>query len=352
MKRRPGLVESHLADGFASDDECPPKPIRKGYGDLPGDKPAKTLVGGAAAVAYHIRQASSGPSSHKPRFIDALLARPAGQRPSPAQTAPRTAYQKHCDLMSLVKAGAPLPASLSGRTTYKTDVQLLRESHRFLRTNADEDGSWEATLARKYYDRLFKEYVICDLAGYRKGNVGFRWRTEAEVVQGRGQFHCGHKVCRSKMGLRSYEVDFKYRETGVGKRALVKVRLCEKCAYKLHYRRFKKEKKRKRLEAKLGLSSDKKAKSETDCKSEAKSTLGDASCISSDSEDDAGAAARRSSGDGAASAADAATSQKEDDPAPTEDELRKLEALAWKGPDPEARTREDDFDDYFGDLFL
>merc|ERR1712139_137819 len=91
------------------------------------------------------------------------------------------------------------------------------------------------------YERLFKEYVICDLAGYKKGHIGFRWRTEAEVYQGRGQFHCGHKRCNSKVGLRSFEVDFKYAEAGVQKRALVKVRLCEECAYKLHYKRLKSE---------------------------------------------------------------------------------------------------------------
>lgn len=35
--------------------------------------------------------------------------------------------------------------------------------------------------------------VLCDLTGYRKGHVGFRWRTQSEVLQGRGQFSCGHK---------------------------------------------------------------------------------------------------------------------------------------------------------------
>merc|ERR1711879_1137149 len=33
-------------------------------------------------------------------------------------------------------------------------------------------------------------------------------------------------------------------------------------------------------------------------------------------------------------------------------ERKRLEALAWRGPDPDARTREDDFEDYFNELFL
>ena len=66
------------------------------------------------------------------------------------------------------------------------------------------------------------------------------------VVEGRGQFQCGHKRCTSKTGLQSFEVDFKYHEAGKDKRQLVKVRLCEDCAYKLHYRRLKAERRRRR----------------------------------------------------------------------------------------------------------
>lgn len=60
----------------------------------------------------------------------------------------------------------------------------------------------------------------------------------------RGQFFCGHKPCASKEGLRSYEVDFRYSEAGASRRALVKARLCEDCAYKLHYRRLRKAERR------------------------------------------------------------------------------------------------------------
>merc|ERR1711933_138426 len=87
---------------------------------------------------------------------------------------------------------------------------------------------------------------VCDLrlVWLQQRQVGFRWRTEAEVVQGKGQFRCGQKRCESKQNLGSYEVDFKYDEAGHSKRALVKVRLCINCAYKLHYKRVKAARKR------------------------------------------------------------------------------------------------------------
>jgi len=191
-----------------------------------------------------------------------------------------------------------------------------------LRTDADEDGSWEARLARRYYERLFREYVISDLAGYRTGCVGFRWRTEAEVVQGKGQFYCGHRPCSSKLGLRSYEVDFKYREASESKRALVKARLCERCAYKLHYKRLKAERKRSRAASKETVEEE--MRDETGKEDQEPSP-----CDDVDAEDAGG-----------------------EDGKLTDAERRRMEALAWQGPDPQARTREDDFDDYFNGLFL
>jgi len=132
----------------------------------------------------------------------------------------------------------------------KTYVDILKENHRFLRTEEDDDGSWDACFAKRYYDRLFKEYVICSLKGYKRGEVGFRWRTKAEVISGRGQFSCGNRTCIDEENLRSYEVNFEYEENGIGKQALVKVRLCISCAFRLNYKHLKedrrKEKKAKR----------------------------------------------------------------------------------------------------------
>lgn len=300
-------------------------------------------------MEYAIRQGSAGPPGKKARFLDAFKAQ--GCRPSPAQlkargarrisSAPSDVFDRHNQLLSW------LPRRKSNQPALKSDLDLLREAHRFLRDDVDEDGSWEAQLARRYYDRLFREYVICDLAGYKRGDIGFRWRTEAEVVQGRGQFHCGHKICRVRSGLKSYEVDFKYLEAGADKRALVKIRLCDTCAYKLHYRRLKAERKRLRR----GGRERPEKRAVEDPKAGSGGVIGVDSGDESSASEARGAAGSRGQSSGRA---DEAASG--DDPQsllqPSDADKQRLASLVWKGPDPDARTREDDFDDYFQGLFM
>ncbi|GMH43896.1 hypothetical protein BSKO_11830 [Bryopsis sp. KO-2023] len=119
------------------------------------------------------------------------------------------------------------------------DVAALRDGHRFVRTEDDDcSNSWEVRLAKKYYDRLFREYCIVDLSLYKYGCLGMRWRTEAEVVEGKGQFQCGGKGCLKEYHeLSSYEVNFVYMEGGDRKQTLVKARLCGECAGKMNYKR-------------------------------------------------------------------------------------------------------------------
>jgi len=315
---------NNAAIGYASDDECEPRQLPQGFGELLGDKPAKRKLSSAEVTEYGVRQSSSGPRK-KPRFLEAVI---GSGRPTPAQTKPRNSIEYHMALLSLLKkVKAP---------SMKSDFAILRENHRFLRDESDDDGSWEAALAKRYYDRLFKEYVICDLSGYRKGNVGFRWRTESEVVSGRGQFSCGHRSCQTKTNLKSYEVDFKYAEAGTKKRALVKVRLCQDCAFKLHYKRLKAERKRRcALEkGKKGLASS--CSPEVVAKDE----------IETEVESKEDAQEKRFPKESVDETSD------DDDGPPGESERKLLESLAWRGPDPEARTREDDFDDYLQNLFL
>ncbi|XP_058528036.1 protein FRA10AC1 isoform X2 [Ochotona princeps] len=107
----------------------------------------------------------------------------------------------------------------------KTDLDVIRENHRFLWNEEDEmDMTWEKRLAKKYYDKLFKEYCIADLSRYKENKFGFRWRVEKEVISGKGQFFCGNKYCDEKEGLKSWEVNFGYVEHGEKKNALVKLR--------------------------------------------------------------------------------------------------------------------------------
>ena len=132
-------------------------------------------------------------------------------------------------------------------------------------------------------DKLFKEYAIADLSRYKEGAVGaaflccvycfvsfyavfisfnaafvlkmidlqgLRWRTEQEVVTGKGQFSCGAKRCEEFNDLQSFEVDFNYREVGEKKQALVKLRVCPECGRRLNYRHQRKKAKRRRAQEK------------------------------------------------------------------------------------------------------
>lgn len=122
----------------------------------------------------------------------------------------------------------------------KTDRDTLKETYRFIRSEEDDlERSWEQRLAKRYHDKLFKEYCIADMSRYKENRIGLRWRTEKEVVSGKGQFECGNKKCTAREGLRSYEVNFAYTEAGESKQALVKLRVCPKCSYKLNYRKEK-----------------------------------------------------------------------------------------------------------------
>ncbi|XP_014667029.1 PREDICTED: protein FRA10AC1 homolog [Priapulus caudatus] len=124
----------------------------------------------------------------------------------------------------------------------KTDIDIIREQHRFLWTAEDEtESSWDKALAKRYYDKLFKEYCICDLVRYKENKVAMRWRTEQEVIDGKGQFICGNRKCEEGDSLRTWEVNFGYKEHGEKKNALVKLRLCLSCSYKLNYRIQKRE---------------------------------------------------------------------------------------------------------------
>lgn len=97
---------------------------------------------------------------------------------------------------------------------------------RFVLRDEDVSGmanTWETRMAVKYYSRLYKEYCICDVTHYREGRIGLRWRTESEVVCGKGQFTCAAKGCDNTNALHSYELNFKYIEHGDTKNELVKV---------------------------------------------------------------------------------------------------------------------------------
>ncbi|KAK2575802.1 hypothetical protein KPH14_007186 [Odynerus spinipes] len=170
-----------------------------------------------------------------------------------------SAYDRHKKLINdyLLLKGESITALKRDTSRDKRDFDVIKENHKFLWEEDDEEPStWEARLAKKYYDKLFKEYCICDLTYYKYNKVALRWRTEKEVIVGKGQFECGNKKCNVKEDLRTWEVNFGYVEHGEKKNALVKLRLCPECSVKLNYRSQKREVKRKKALKRLGLHSE------------------------------------------------------------------------------------------------
>ncbi|KAJ8662046.1 hypothetical protein O0I10_002378 [Lichtheimia ornata] len=162
--------------------------------------------------------------------------------------------------------GAP-PPKAQIPSSVKTEYDIIREHHRFVRSDDedDEQQSWEQRVAKKYYDKLFKEYAICELKYYKEGKIALRWRTEREVILGKGQFICGSTRCDESDDLESWEVNFGYMEHGEKKNELVKVRLCPDCSYKLNYkqekRAAKENKKRRRRSRSTSTTQDDQSKS-------------------------------------------------------------------------------------------
>ncbi|XP_053720734.1 protein FRA10AC1 [Synchiropus splendidus] len=220
----------------------------------------------------------------------------------------------------------------------KNDLDILLENHRFLwRDEDEEDMTWEKELAKKYYDKLFKEYCIADLSKYKENKFGFRWRSEKEVVSGKGQFQCGNKHCAKEEGLKSWEVNFGYVEQGEKRNALVKLRLCPECSFKLNYhhkRREAKTTKNLRQEDKEVLERKKRRMSSSDTnRQECKHKRDHSSSCSSD-------LSNKANKDSKASEDQEQEGQSESD--------------HWRGPAPvlEEKSRNEEFDQYFEDLFL
>ncbi|XP_075524632.1 protein FRA10AC1 homolog [Dermacentor variabilis] len=155
------------------------------------------------------------------------------------------AYTRHKKLINDYLLCYPGATSKLKRDTSRdrTDFDIIRENHQFLWDESDDEEppTWEKQLAKRYYDKLFKEYCICDLTYYQANKIAMRWRTEQEVIAGKGQFSCGDRQCKEPSGLRTWEVNFAYFEKNEKKNALVKLRLCAECSFKLNYRFQRKE---------------------------------------------------------------------------------------------------------------
>jgi protein FRA10AC1 len=144
------------------------------------------------------------------------------------------AFTRHKQLMHFLQN----PAQLEENPLPKSDLEELREHFRFLLPEIPDDrldAKWQMRMVRAYHARLFKEYCICDLSyAESEYKIAMRWRTEPEVLSGKGQFECGNIYCSSHSDLSSWEVNFGYFEDGIKKNALIKLVLCPNCTKLLH----------------------------------------------------------------------------------------------------------------------
>lgn len=60
---------------------------------------------------------------------------------------------------------------------------------------AASSSTWQERMVEKYHNQLYKSHVIADLTHYQLGRIGLRWRTKAEVQNGKGVITCGNKHC-------------------------------------------------------------------------------------------------------------------------------------------------------------
>lgn len=254
------------------------------------------------------------------------------------------AFERHKKFVSdyILYYGGTMDDLRRSTSRDKTDLDVVKENHRFLWREEDEENmTWEQELAKKYYDKLFKEYCIADLSRYKENKFGFRWRIENEVISGKGQFFCGNKRCENKEGLKSWEVNFAYVEHEEKRNALLKLRLCPECSFKLNYHHKRKEvtgKKIRRSKENVDKSLSKKAKSSHSRKNKRK--------------DKRKHKKRRKE----YSSSSSEESQESDKDAESEDEEEEgpSESEHWRGPAPtvEEKSREEEFDEYFEDMFL
>ncbi|KAH7830395.1 putative Folate-sensitive fragile site protein [Monocercomonoides exilis] len=302
------------------------------------------------------------------------------------------AYSRHLKYLKdyYIAEGKPLPTF---NQKMKTDFDVLKETYRFIRNEEDDAlDTWETRLAQTYYKKLFREYCIVDLSGYKTRKIGMRWRTEGEVIEGKGQFVCGEKKCSRMHDLTSYEVPFRYEEDGKVKDALVKVRLCDKCALKmwpnlksqLKERRRQRRKERKRIKEQ-SLDNEKLNNSEDEETSDEKRRLaegkGDKDHALSkekrkraredeeDEEDDAySEKSKRSkvvSTENELSDFDSNSEthkeryqvedkndREEEEEEEEEEKIKDEEKRIWSAPVEKIHTREDDFSSYFEGMFL
>ena len=205
-----------------------------------------TMSGSSRSAAHDRkrRRVDAPPSDRAVAPVPPLA--PPASLPNPALSAasssPFDPRERHAQLVSIYRQyqDALRPSSLSSSTSPPppplTDADVLLSAHRLVHpasAHSAPSPSPSQRLALRYYAALYKEYALVDLA--RPSHPGLRWRTEAEVVAGKGQWTCGARNCQRERGLNTWRVHFGYEEDGAERAVQAKLRLCEDCAVLLHH---------------------------------------------------------------------------------------------------------------------
>lgn len=95
------------------------------------------------------------------------------------------AYEVHKRLINTYVLQRRGDTSLLKRDTSKdkTDLDVLKENHKFL-WDDQPPTTWEEKISKRYYDKLFKEYCICDLTFYKENKVSFHLLLYVKYLQG------------------------------------------------------------------------------------------------------------------------------------------------------------------------
>ncbi|CRG93379.1 conserved protein, unknown function [Plasmodium gallinaceum] len=172
------------------------------------------------------------------------------------------AFERHKLMMSLRLLEKE--KNKSDNEQYLNDYDILKKKYNFI-----HDSTEKNSLLQNYYNSICNKYVICDLTKYKESKIGLRWRTEEEIISGKGHIICSSKKCNNT-DLKTYEFLFEYIEGGEKKETKVNVRACMDCAYKLHYRKIKeylKKKEKKKMKRKRRKKRYKKGDSSSECNS-------------------------------------------------------------------------------------
>ncbi|TRY63653.1 hypothetical protein TCAL_07956 [Tigriopus californicus] len=311
------------------------------------EDPEPTSSGSARKPSHHRRQAHlqhnllvKDRPKREPKADQSVFREEASRdegRRIRAQVLSLSAYDRHKQLINDYVLYFPGATDRLQRDTSRDrrDIDVIRANHKFL---WDDEGSgqpqraetltWGQRLAQKYYEKLFKEYCICDVSRYKENKVAMRWRTEAEVKAGKGQFVCGSRKCDENAILRTWEVNFGYVEEARKKNALVKVRLCPDCSYKLNYFHKKKDVTKDR-QSKRNQEKKRKRRHPSD----------------SESQDETGLSQQER---------DLLEKKKKLDEERSEKKDAKKASEIWSAPveTEQEKSREDDFSEYLEDLFM